>query len=233
MGVTLKIRSYYSDNHIRSAAFFARSSFRIESKANKDSFEDKFSVEHRAYVTGALFFVVAFLEATINELFADAADESSKNRHVKELGENAREKMGKIWKFGAIYQKLGTLEKFDLALLLSDNSAFDQGKTPYQDMKLLIALRNTLTHYIPEWILANSPTHIEEKSFHKIEKRLQGKFDPNPFIDGNKPFYPHRCISHGCAAWGVNTGIAFVDQFYKRMAMTSSIKALLPFLKTK
>jgi hypothetical protein len=31
--------------------------------------------EHRAYVTGAILAAVTFLEATINELFADTADE--------------------------------------------------------------------------------------------------------------------------------------------------------------
>ena len=66
----------YSVNHIQSAALFSRLSSNIEKKIDgKDSSE--LSDEHWAYVTGAIFFAVSFLEATINELFSDTADDIS------------------------------------------------------------------------------------------------------------------------------------------------------------
>ena len=46
-------------------------------KSWRDLNESGVFAEHRAYVTGAIFAAVAFLEATINELFADTADESA------------------------------------------------------------------------------------------------------------------------------------------------------------
>jgi hypothetical protein len=58
---------------------FARKSAKMgrehRDKSWSDLNESGAFAEHRAYVTGAIFAPVAFLKATINELFADTTDE--------------------------------------------------------------------------------------------------------------------------------------------------------------
>jgi hypothetical protein len=77
---TLTRRDYYSLRHIESASYFARQSAAIErnSAAYGDPYNDeeayRLSSEHEAYVIGAILSSVAFLEATINELFSTALD---------------------------------------------------------------------------------------------------------------------------------------------------------------
>jgi len=57
---------------------FARQSAKMEREHRDKSWshrnESGAFAEHRAYVTGAILAAVTFLEATINELFADTAD---------------------------------------------------------------------------------------------------------------------------------------------------------------
>ena len=44
-----------------------------------------------------------------------------------------------------------TLEKFEFALLLSDKPSIDKSSTLYQDVKIVVDLRNSLVHFKPEW----------------------------------------------------------------------------------
>src|SRR3546814_9894743 len=89
----------------------------------------------------------AFLEATINELFSDCADAHSTER-IAAL--QTKHLMGRLWEKGiprtAAYP---ILDKYEIALELNDKSPIDSGTNPYQDVKLLVELRNALIHYEP------------------------------------------------------------------------------------
>jgi len=54
-------------------------------------------MEHQATVTASLFMAVSFLEATVNELFADAADEAP-GRSWANL--SVRDLLGRMWRNG-------------------------------------------------------------------------------------------------------------------------------------
>src|ERR1051326_6202629 len=69
----IRTRTYYSLQHIQSAALFTRQCYQIESNFD-GTFSNDLAADHRSYVTGAIFAAVSFLEATINELFADTAE---------------------------------------------------------------------------------------------------------------------------------------------------------------
>ena len=78
MGV--RMRTYYSQHHMEAAVTFTERSHKLESdydgkKSDYDgkNFQALFN-EHRAYVTGAILTTVAFLEATVNELYADFSE---------------------------------------------------------------------------------------------------------------------------------------------------------------
>src|SRR5260221_14757880 len=69
----IRTRMYYSQQHIQSAALFTRQSYQIESDYNGTPLNELI-VEHRSYVTGAIFAAVSFIEYSINELFLDTVD---------------------------------------------------------------------------------------------------------------------------------------------------------------
>ena len=45
---------------------------------------------------------------------------------------------------------VGTLAKYQLALVIAGRPQFEQGMNPYQDVKLLTRIRNSLVHFEPE-----------------------------------------------------------------------------------
>jgi len=143
-------RFYFSIQHIKSACLFAQFSFNIETLGDGRSREERLT-EQTAYVTGSILSSVAFLEATINEVYADAAD-GMLNARKLDAGDVRR--LGILWETEAFERRAGILEKLQVALTFADSQAFDAGVAPYQDARLLIKLRNFIVHAKPEWITA-------------------------------------------------------------------------------
>ena len=110
------------------------------------------------------------------------------------------------------------MEKFQIALALTRKPSFKSGRNPYQDVKLLVELRNALIHYVPEWVAA-AQAEPEAEAAHKFEKKLRRKFLPSPFM-GNNPYFPDKCLGHGCAKWGVDSALKFTDKFFSTMGLT-------------
>jgi len=70
-----------------------------------------------------------------------------------------------------------------------------------------------VVHFEPELM------DVEENK-QKLEKLLNGKFEQCPFYgEPSFLFFPHRCLSHGCAKWVVISCIHFVNDFYKRIGV--------------
>jgi len=116
------------------------------------------------------------------------------------------------------YKNMSTLDKYQYLLLLNGQSLFDRGMNPFQDISLVIKLRNVLVHFEPEIIGA-------EENKQKLEKLLEGKFEQCPFYSNpSYLFFPHRCLSHGCAKWVVISCIYFVNDFYKKIGLDKQYK---------
>ena len=111
--VSFKLRPNCSIRHIRSAAKLAKRGAEIERLYLNEpgAFTADIRAEYEAYAVGCIFLVVAFLEATINELFADAAERSK--FLVDQLDANSVEGIGALWKHES---KFRTLERYQLAL---------------------------------------------------------------------------------------------------------------------
>lgn len=85
----------------------------------------------------------------------------------------------------------------------------------FEDIRLLIQLRNRLVHYKPEWVTSEDPGSI-----YDVEKELRGKFDESKlYLGTGNPFYPDKCLGSGCAEWSYQTAKAFVDQFYNKLGI--------------
>src|SRR5260221_7662938 len=146
----VKARMYYSLQHIQSAALFTRQSYQIESDYDGTP-SNELIVEHRSYVTGAIFAAVSFLEATINELFSDTVDHPDGDL-ASHLDSSTKLLMADMWKRGiprtATYP---IIEKYQIALTLARKALFDTEQALWKDVKTLIVLRNALIHYEHVW----------------------------------------------------------------------------------
>jgi hypothetical protein len=69
-GATARVKYHFSQQHLRAAEFFAQQSQTFEATVKTP--DENQQSQHRAYVTGTVLSAVAFLEASINELFLSA-----------------------------------------------------------------------------------------------------------------------------------------------------------------
>jgi hypothetical protein len=209
-------RFYASIQHIQSAALFARQSHKTEKEFTGKT-SDELIAEHMSYVIGAIFAAVSYLEATINEFFEDAV--TGPDEHLKGLEPDKRYLLSEMWKLEvpktAIYP---ILRKYEIALALAKKEGFSKGNSPYQDADFLVGLRNRLVHYEPKTTVFSSEISPESVS-KELEDRFRGRFPFNPLMPKG-PFFPHRCLSHGCAEWAVRSSVGLVDQFYSRMGVS-------------
>ena len=213
--VTLKERHYLSISHIQGADVLARLAAKVEDEYD-GKWSDQLFHEHRAYVMGSVFAAIAFLEATINELFADAVDYPD---GVKQLDEKAQVLMAGMSRIWAEKAPFSMLEKFQIAVILAGKKEFDKGQSPCQDVASVVKLRNALVHYDPKWITTISDADPEAVTVQELEPRLQGKFSCNPLSGKANAFFPDRCLSHGCAQWAISSCLTFADEFFSRIGM--------------
>ena len=214
--LSIQIRHYLSIQHLESALFFCQRCERLECQHKAQEWQ-QVSCRHQAFAIGTILSAVAFLEATANEIFADALD-SHLTEHLSGLNISAAERLGRLWHLGVPRTaSFDILRKYDIALAATDRPAMDRSKNPVQAITLLAKLRNALVHYEPETLLiGENPASPEE--VHYLESRLKGKFRMNQLMKGTaNPFFPNKCLGHGCANWAVESSTAFVRAFSRKM----------------
>ena len=81
--VTVKSRKYLSIQLVQSAAYFAREAEKREASNTPPNKPDY--LQHQSYVIGAIWMATGFLEAHINELFSDAAEDYKE--HPEPIGQ--------------------------------------------------------------------------------------------------------------------------------------------------
>jgi hypothetical protein len=205
--ITIVMRSYLSTHHLYAARYAAEDAARREGAHSGSSV---FDIGHRAYVMSAVTESIAFLEAAINEIYQDAADEHAS--YVGGLDQACLRLMAGLWD-ATDRGRMDVLAKFDLALLFAGQERFDRGSAPYQDAALLVRLRNYLVHYKPEGVSYERP--------HRLGAALSGKFDGSAFMrDAGNPWFPDRALGAGCANWSWRSARAFTDAFASRMGLT-------------
>jgi hypothetical protein len=169
--------------------------------------------EHRSYVIASILSSVAFLEASINELYASASDPI-----IKEVGgELAEAERSRLADVAEFIERDRTLARFQLTLHLLGKEPFDRGRQPYQNADTLVKLRNELVHYKPRHRSGGDQFTNSDKWLQSL---YQKKFSPNPFTGTANPFFPDRCLSHGCTVWAWNAALAFANDFFSRVGVT-------------
>ena len=87
------MRPYFSSRHLWGARHFTQLAKKIERRhSDNKSF---FDIELNAYVTNAVLSAVAFLEAAINEIYDDVADEHS--GYVDPLSWETKRLLSGLW----------------------------------------------------------------------------------------------------------------------------------------
>lgn len=198
-----RTRTNFGVSHLLSAATFSRRLAELEAE-NAGKKLGPFWQDVLANATAAVFTCVAGLESYVNELYAD---------HAIVFPEVRAQLMAKIW---GLYEQKPLLDKYELALLIKQVEPLDAGAPPYQDVAILIKLRNALVHFKPEWF-------DEQKAHATLSKNLQGKIQLSPLFDPAEPLFPRGWASHSCARWAVDSVTAFILEFERRAGLPSKL----------
>lgn len=189
----LRTRTDFSIQHLLAATYFSRQVANVERAHAGEKFGSFFE-EILWFSSACVLSCAAALEAYANELFVDRA------QHFPDLRSDI---VDKLWE---LYEQKPTLEKFDMALYIKQKPPLERGSRPTQDVAALIALRNGLTHFKPEW-------DDEQVEHAKISKRLADRFAPSPFLADQEPIFPKGWATSGCTRWAVQAAVSFLQDF--------------------
>jgi hypothetical protein len=208
-------RSYLADTHITSAFLLAERTANLDAEDPR-SYERMRSESH-AGACSAVLLSVAFLEAFINELLANASDGQTVSNSFARLPGAAYRRLALLWRAG-VPRRAGyaILDKYRLTLIAADKPPLDEGRNPFQDTHALITLRNALTHYEPEWVIQRG-TDESGTDDHKLTRLLRAKFPSSRFVRERDPWYPDHCLGAGCALWAARTSLSFAHDFIQRL----------------
>jgi hypothetical protein len=200
-----------------------------------DKISEEECLRHEVFILNSILASVAFLESTINELYADAADNAY--FFTDEENEALLKKIGEKWKNEKNFDRAPLLQKYQKILIIAEKPVFDDDDdTVFSDIRILVEVRNYLMHYKREWVvIQKSELHTDsnETFGEKLERRIRNKFALNPLARKNSPFFPDICFGHGCAEWAVKNSLAFTDLFFKNLELPSPYEGVINELATK
>lgn len=216
MIVGMSMQTFFSIQHALSAACLVRRVQELEKeKIGSDRHEIKTQIT--ANIVGALFFSVAFIEAAINELYAEAVQ--GERGMLKKLDERALSLISQLFDTA---DRSSVTSKIDLLLTAAGKAQLDKSKSPSQDVETLIKLRNGLMHYKASWFDAGTEGMTRKGSLResKLWREMQNKFEFRPDAGG---FNTDAWISIGCAKWALTSSIAYVDEVFLKLEIPSII----------
>lgn len=202
--ISVSVKHNFSRQHLVAARYFTKECASIE---KKDAVTEQNKNEHRACVTGAVIFSVAFVEASINEFYLEAVD--SNQTSLSGLTVQQIAVLAEIWES---VEKHSLLGKYQIALAVCGKNRFEKGASPFQGTDSLVKMRNALIHYRPEW-------DTELKVHKELQDRLNGCFIPNRMTAPGNLWFPHQCLGAGCAEWAVKQAADFVTEFCTRLGI--------------
>ena len=205
------MRTNLSIPHLYAAARFSRHVAQVERQHDKEPLGAYYD-EILHFSSACILTAVAALELHANELFADRASV---------FPNMSADLLHHLWKN---YEQKSITEKFQLALVMRNAPKLPMGSRPGQDIDVLLALRNALMHFKPEW-------HDEAVKHRALSQKLRGKFKPSPLFP-NELVFPHTWATHGCTKWAVERSVEFLRKFERRAQLAprdwQSASAQLP-----
>jgi hypothetical protein len=156
--------------------------------------------ESQAWVSIA--FSVITLESFLNETleFAESAVASGERNPFVAL----------FAKVMAAIERASLEDKFSVAHVLVADRPADFGSHPYQDLPLLVALRNELTHFKPTAPISYAP------EYHPVREKLRAKLDSKNIL-AEAVEYAESWIFHvgtkAVAEWACKTTAGVIVDF--------------------
>lgn len=231
----IRFRDCFSVRYIQSAALLCRLGFLIEQeyRAVADVPPD-IQLRHEAFILNSVLSSVVFLESTINELYADAADEAY--NFSDEKHEVLLRQISEKWMNEKNFDRAPMLTKYQKILSVAGKPPFDERDQAFANVHDLIEIRNYLMHYKREWVVIGERRKgdaLEETTGEKFEKSLRKKFAINPLAPANLQFFPDKCLGHGCAEWAVVNSLIFTDEFFRRLDLPAPYEGVRSEMATR
>ena len=234
-GIVIQFRDCFSVRYIQSAALLCRLGYDLEQEyVASGELSAGQCIQHETFILNALFSTVAFLESTINELWSDAADNAY--FFPEETTEALLRAVGEKWKNENYFDRTPLPAKYQKILEIGRKPQFSENDPDFSGIKDLIGIRNYLMHYRREWVVIQTgqATGVHrETNAEKFERILKDKFVENPISRKNLPFFPDRCLGHGCAEWAVKTSLSFTDRFFGDLGLPAPYEGIRDELATR
>lgn len=231
----IRFRDCFSVRYIQSAALLCRLGFLIELEhRSADVVPADILLRHEAFILNSVLSSVVFLESTINELYADAADEAY--FFADEQHEALLREISEKWMNEKNFDRSPMLTKYQKILTIAGKPPFDERDQAFANVRDLIEIRNYLLHYKREWVVIGEGQKSdpgEETTGAKFEKSLRKKFATNPLAHKNQPFFPDKCLGHGCAEWAVVNSLIFTDEFFRRLDLPAPYEGVRGEMATR
>jgi len=232
---SIRFRDCFSVRYIQAAALLCRLGYRIEQDfVRNGEISDEEYLRHEAFILNSILSSVAFLESTINELYADAADDAY--FFTDEKNEILFNTIAEKWRNEKNFDRAPLINKYQKILAIADKPPFDEDDPVFSDIRLLIEIRNYFMHYKREWVIVQKGEREEdsgETHGEKLERLIRNRFVTNPLVQKNQSFFPDTCFGSGCAEWAVQTSLAFTDEFFKRLELPPPYDGIKNELGTK
>ena len=230
----IRFRDCFSVRYIQSAALLCQLAFAIEQeyRGAKEVPAD-LQLRHEVFILNSVLSSVAFLESTINELYADVADEAyffSDEKHEALL-----RMICEKWKNEKNFDRAPLITRYQKILAIAGTAPFDEGDAAFSNVRQLIEIRNHLMHYKREWIIIGEEKHPgnAETTSQRFERALTKKFAINPFAAKNQPFFPYQCLGHGCVEWAIVNSVIFTDAFFRKLGLPAPYEGIRDELSTR
>jgi hypothetical protein len=191
--------------HLRGAQIHAENCASLEREHTWPATQEVLD-RHFGLASASVISATCALEASINEFRQDAIDGSQ-----AQLGaaERAMTQITELWD---TVDRAPLLRKYQWVLSLARADALTSGSEPVRSTADLIALRDALVHYKPEW-------YHDLKQSKTLEARLKGKFALNRLATQDMAFVPYRACGYGSGIWAVRTVMTFLRSFYQRLGI--------------
>lgn len=202
VSIVMSVRMNFAVQHLLAATYFAHLSHQTE-ESNAGKPFGPFFDELLWLVSACVLSSVAGVEAYANEAFVD--------RETTFPGVS-NELTDKIWQ---LCERDSAVEKFDVICRLRGAGVLDRGSSTVQDVAALVALRNGLTHFKPQW---DTDTAVHAR----ISRLLEGKFEPSSLIL-NEPVFPRRWACYACSCWAVDACRDFLLMIEERLGLPEKV----------
>jgi hypothetical protein len=229
----IRFRDCFSVRYIQSAAVLCRLGYQIE-HGGEGEVSPEYLIRHEAFILNSVLSSVAFLESTINELYADAVDGAYYYADPEQ--ELLLKTIGEQWNNKKNFDRAPMVSKYQRVLAIAERPEFDEHEDAFENIRILSEIRNHLMHYTREWVVIHTSRATGTETLgtaDRFEKILRAKFAVNPLAGKNQPFFPDKCLGHGCAEWAVMNSLIFTDAFFRRLQLPVPYEGIKKELLTR